>query len=146
MLNAKDMIPHAIGSPALVYTNFSLYFYSVLLHSFLFGTYEEFVLVSAETGITFGWVVTLCMGGCGFKCQPRKWLLWFFSVRQVLRLYLIAGHDYIYNFCKSFVSVCHLILIQLSVISHVFEMYCLMEVFCYLKQFLQIQYVLRILS
>jgi len=42
----------------------------------LFGTYEEFVLVSALTGTTLGWVVTSCMGGCGLKCRPRKWQFW----------------------------------------------------------------------
>jgi len=47
MLHAKDILPLAIGSPSLVCTNCSLYICSVPLHSFMFGTYEEFVLVSA---------------------------------------------------------------------------------------------------
>jgi len=50
-----------------------IYIYSVLLHSFLFGTYEEFVLVNALTCTILGWVVTSCMGGRGLKCQHRKW-------------------------------------------------------------------------
>jgi hypothetical protein len=65
--------------------------------------------------------------------------LWFSSVRQMLRLYLIPGHDYICILSKSYFNICHLLLTQLSVISHVFEVCCLLEVFCYLKQFLQFQ-------
>jgi len=63
----------SLGGFPIAVNKYIIYIYSVLLNSFLFGTYEEFVLVSALTGTTLGWVVTSCMGGCGLKCQHRKW-------------------------------------------------------------------------